>query len=87
MEASDQVADWKRAAATVLDVRPALERGDEPFVTIMEAAARTPAGASLVIVAPFEPAPLYDALGNQGFTHATHCVSASEWVVRFTHDH
>ena len=80
---NDQVAAWKRAAA-VLDVRPTLADGGEPFIEIMEAAERTPAGQSLVIIAPFEPAPLYGALGARGFSHETHCVSASEWVVRFT---
>lgn len=85
-DANDQVAAWKNAAATVLDVRPALEQGDEPFVAIMEAAAGIPSGASLVIVAPFEPAPLYSALGNQGFSHSTSRISDSEWVVRFARD-
>jgi uncharacterized protein DUF2249 len=86
MQVNDEVAGWKSAAATVLDVRPTLEQGGEPFVEIMEAAAGIPAGESLVLIAPFEPAPLYDALGARGFSHATSCVSPSEWVVRFTHE-
>ena len=80
----DEVSAWKAEAATVLDVRPELEAGGEPFVRIMEAAATVATGASLVIVAPFEPVPLYGALGAQGFSHATQCVAADEWVVRFT---
>ena len=86
MQVNDQVAAWKSAAAAVLDVRPTLERGDEPFVEIMTAAERIPLGESLIIIAPFEPAPLYGALGGRGFSHATHCVSASEWIIRFTRD-
>jgi len=86
MQVNDQVANWKSAAATVLDVRPTLEQGGEPFIEIMEAAARIPSGESLVIIAPFEPAPLYSALGARGFSHATHSVSASEWIVRFTRE-
>lgn len=82
----DDVSAWKAEAATVLDVRPELEAGGEPFVRIMEAAAEITPGASLVIVAPFEPVPLYSALGVQGFSHATHSVTADEWVVRFTRD-
>ncbi len=85
-QANDLIAAWKSAAATVLDVRPTLERGDEPFVEIMEAAARVPQGESLVLIAPFEPAPLYGVLGGQGFSHVTQSVSASEWVIRFTRD-
>lgn len=80
----DEVTAWKAEAATVLDVRPELEAGGEPFVRIMEAAAAIAPGASLVIIAPFEPAPLYGALGARGFAHATHRVAADEWVVRFT---
>ena len=82
----DEVSAWKAEAATVLDVRPELEAGGEPFVRIMEAAAAIEPGASLVLVAPFEPVPLYGALGGRGFSHATQRVSADEWVVRFTRD-
>lgn len=82
----DEVSAWKAEAATVLDVRPELEAGGEPFVRIMEAAATVAPGASLVLVAPFEPVPLYGALGGRGFSHATQRVSADEWVVRFTRD-
>jgi uncharacterized protein (DUF2249 family) len=86
MQVHEQVAEWKSAAAAVLDVRPTLERGDEPFIEIIETAARIPLGESLVIIAPFEPAPLYAALGERGFSHATQPVSTSEWVVRFTRE-
>jgi hypothetical protein len=82
----DEATRWKAETATVLDVRPELEAGGEPFVRIMEAAAATTPGASLVVVAPFEPVPLYGVLGSQGFAHATQCVAADEWVVRFTRD-
>lgn len=80
----EQVAAWKSAASEVLDVRPALAQGDEPFVPIMEAAERVPSGGSLLVIAPFEPAPLYSVLGDRGFTHDTARVSDSEWAVRFT---
>ena len=68
----------------VLDVRPDLERDEEPFARIMAAAARVPAGQSFVVIAPFEPAPLYGVLGAQGFTYQTECVAPDEWIVRFT---
>jgi uncharacterized protein (DUF2249 family) len=85
-QASRVVADWKADAATVLDVRPVLEQGGEPFVQIMEAAEHLPAGRALVLVAPFEPVPLYGALGARGFAHATQRLAADEWVVRFTRE-
>jgi len=75
---------WKQEAATTLDVRPVLEQGGEPFVQILEAAEAIPAGQSLVLIAPFEPAPLYSVLGGRGFSHATEQVGPAEWVVRFT---
>lgn len=85
-QVQDEVAAWKAQAATVLDVRAELAEGGEPFVRIMEAAAEVAPGASLVLVAPFEPVPLYSALGGRGFSHATQCLAADEWVVRFTND-
>ncbi|HEX8997084.1 MAG TPA: DUF2249 domain-containing protein [Ktedonobacterales bacterium] len=83
-QGDDQAATWIATAATTLDVRPTLEQGGEPFVEIMEAAAGIGPGESLVIIAPFEPAPLYGALGSRGFTHLTQSRAADEWVVRFT---
>jgi uncharacterized protein (DUF2249 family) len=83
MQVNDEATAWKTTATTLLDVRPTLEQGGEPFEQIMEAAAGIQPGEALVIVAPFEPAPLYGALGAQGFAHATQRVAADEWVVRF----
>ena len=82
---ADRVANWKAQASTLLDVRPELEQGGEPFVRIMEAASAVKSGGTLVIIAPFEPVPLYDVLGARGFSHATEKVAADEWIVQFTH--
>jgi hypothetical protein len=82
---SETVTIWRQAARTVLDVRPDLAQGDEPFVKIMEAAAAIPPGESLVLIAPFEPVPLYSALGARGFGHQTERLAEDEWVVCFTH--
>ncbi len=79
----EQVARWKAEAASVLDVRPDLESGGEPFVRIMEAASTIQPDGTLIIIAPFEPVPLYAALGARGFSHQTVMVSDGEWVVRF----
>ena len=80
----EQVTQWQTQATSVLDVRPDLERGDEPFVRIMEAATGILPGKSLVVIAPFEPVPLYDVLGERGFQHETRNITPNEWVVRFT---
>ncbi len=81
---AEQAVIWKTGADTVLDVRPELESGGEPFVRIMEAAATIKPGGTLVIIAPFEPVPLYDVLGARGFSHETAMIAADEWVVRFS---
>lgn len=81
---SERATSWKAQAKALLDVRPELEQGGEPFVRIMEAASAIKPGGTLVIVAPFEPVPLYAVLGAQGFEHETEKVAANEWVVQFT---
>lgn len=81
---AEQAGTWKAEAEKILDVRPDLESGGEPFVRIMEAAAAINSGGTLVIIAPFEPVPLYDVLGAHGFSHDTARIAADEWVVRFS---
>lgn len=83
---SNNTPSWQMDTAEILDVRPVLEQGGEPFVQIMETAERVPPGRTLVLIAPFEPAPLYAVLGGRGFSHATERVSDDEWIVRFTRE-
>jgi uncharacterized protein (DUF2249 family) len=59
---SERATHWKERVCLRLDVRPELEQGGEPFVRIMAAAAAIKSGETLVIIAPFEPAPLYAVL-------------------------
>jgi len=80
---TQQAATWKATADTVLDVRPDLEQGGEPFVRIMEVASAIQPGGTLVIIAPFEPVPLYDVLEERAFTYEAEKVTDGEWVVRF----
>ncbi len=81
---TEQAVIWKAEADTVLDVRPDLVSGGEPFVRIMEAVATIKPGGKLVIIAPFEPVPLYGVLAARGFSHETAMIAADEWVVRFS---
>lgn len=53
--------------ARVIDVRPILQAGGEPLDAILAAAGSVPEGGSLVVVAPFEPVPLYGVLRQMGF--------------------
>ena len=72
--------------ATELDVRPLMERGEEPFRVIMSAAREVPAGEALRLIVGFEPLPLYDALAKQGFSHWPTQVAADHWEVLFHRD-
>jgi uncharacterized protein (DUF2249 family) len=81
---SERATNWKAQANGLLDVRPELEQGGEPFVRIMEAASAIKPGGTLVIVAPFEPVPLNAVLEAQGFAHETEKEADDEWVVCFS---
>lgn len=69
----EPVPEWLARAKVVevVDARPMLERGEEPFAVIMGAIRALPPGAVLQVLAPFEPAPLRRLLGERGWaTHA-----------------
>ncbi len=72
--------------AAELDVRPLMERGEEPFRVIMSAAREVPPGEALRLIVGFEPLPLYDALAKQGFSNWPTKISADHWVVLFHRD-
>jgi uncharacterized protein (DUF2249 family) len=72
-------------ATCMLDVRPILAAGDEPFSLIMRTVRALPAGSTLDLVAPFAPTPLYEVLGDAGWTYAVRDVADDgTHVVRFT---
>jgi uncharacterized protein (DUF2249 family) len=66
-----------------VDVRDDIRRGDEPFARIMAAVKALGAGETLVIRAPFEPKPLYTALGRRGLAHWTERLADDDWRVWF----
>lgn len=66
-----------------LDVRDDLRQGREPFGRIMAARQALPAGHVLRLRAIFEPAPLYQVLGRQGFAHWTEQLAPDDWRVWF----
>lgn len=69
--------------AVVLDVRPDLEAGQEPFHKIMEAIDKLGPNQALVLIAPFEPRPLYKVLGAKGFDHRTEENEDGDWRITF----
>jgi len=70
----------------ILDVRANLARGEEPFALIMATVSRLAPDESLLLIAPFEPVPLYKALAKKGYTHTTERGSEGEWRITFSPD-
>jgi uncharacterized protein (DUF2249 family) len=66
-----------------LDVREDLRVGREPFSRIMSAAAALRDDEVLLLRAIFEPAPLFNVLGNRGFVHESKALAADDWTVWF----
>ena len=70
------------AHEVLLDVRPTLASGVDPFTIIMKTVKSMAAGHVLHLVNSFEPIPLYGVLGERGFEHWTEKVEG-EWHIYF----
>ncbi len=70
--------------AVVLDVRPTLATGGDPYEEIMRTVDRLAPGQDLVILNSFEPFPLYERLGAKGFEHRVERFPDGDWKVTFT---
>lgn len=68
----------------IIDARPIIAAGDEPFDLIMAAVAALAPSEDLVVLAPFEPVPLEGVLGSQGFAFAALELGVDDWQVTFT---
>lgn len=66
----------------LLDVRPIIESGTDPFKTIMKAVKEMKDEEMLHLVNSFEPVPLYSVLGSKGFTYTSE-KKGSEWHIWF----
>jgi len=66
-----------------LDVRADIRAGRQPCAKILNAVARLRPGQSLRLVAPFEPVPLFEVLGQQGFAHRARELRGGDWEVLF----
>lgn len=78
--------DWAvdiTCRARVVDARPTLAAGGEPFAEIMDAASHVSDGEVLVVYAPFDPVPLEGLLGEQGFTYVADQLDSGDWRVTF----
>jgi hypothetical protein len=66
-----------------IDVRDDIRAGREPFSRIMTAVAQVGPKGEFILTAPFEPAPLYEVLGAQGFTHTVQELPGGGWEIHF----
>lgn len=66
-----------------LDVRPLLQRGEEPLPTILQRVRALTPDEGLVVIAPFLPSPLIELLGSQGFRSKVEPGDAGSWIVYF----
>lgn len=69
-----------------LDVREDIRNGREPFVKITTTVARLAPTQNLLLIAPFEPVPLYYVLAKQGFSHEAQQDAGGDWEVLFSRD-
>ncbi|MCC6823894.1 MAG: DUF2249 domain-containing protein [Verrucomicrobia subdivision 3 bacterium] len=76
--------DSGRGNMHAVDVREDIRNGREPFSKIMSAVAALPADGQLLLIAPFEPAPLFGVLAKQGFKHESRQLESGDWEVLFT---
>jgi uncharacterized protein (DUF2249 family) len=72
-----------RDDTVLLDVRPSLAGGQDPFQQIMAALPLLGLGQGLAIRAPFEPRPLLGVLAAKGYQAHSTRLAADDWVVEF----
>lgn len=71
-------------APKLLDVRPILKNGGEPFQEIMQTVKTLTPGQGLRLLAPFRPQPLFRVMEGRGFVHEAREIGDGDWEVLFT---
>jgi uncharacterized protein (DUF2249 family) len=66
----------------ILDVRPILARGEEPFSQILARVDALAPKEGITVVAPFMPAPLIELLKGEGFQVTVEHSGAGTWSVQ-----
>ncbi len=67
----------------VLDVRPQLARGEEPFPVIRARLAALPFAERLTVIAPFLPSPLIELHRGEGYLTAAEHRADGAWAITF----
>jgi len=70
----------------ILDVRPILAKGVEPFSRIRDSIDALETDEGLSVIAPFLPSPLIEKLGNEGFKSRVERQVGGSWTVHFWRD-
>ena len=65
------------------DVREMLSRGVEPFPEVRKRVDALKPDEGLIIIAPFLPSPLIEALGGEGFESKVERGAGADWIVYF----
>jgi uncharacterized protein (DUF2249 family) len=77
---------WKvdiTSKARVVDARPVIAAGGEPFDAIMRAADDVADDEILVVLSPFEPVPLQGVLAERGFQWVSDEIAPGDWRTTF----
>lgn len=69
-----------------LDVRPLVKRGSEPFSTIRSTVDSLQPTEGLMLLTPFLPSPLIEALKNEGFSARPERLPDGSWQTFFTRE-
>lgn len=67
----------------ILDARPILRRGGEPFPAIMDAVQSLRPGEGLQLFATFRPVPLLSVMARRGYSAEVKELDSGEWEVLF----
>jgi len=70
----------------ILDVRPILAKGVEPFSRIRDSIDALETDEGLSVIAPFLPSPLIEKLGSEGFKSRVERQVGGSWTVHFWRD-
>lgn len=69
-----------------LDVREEIRNGGDPFSRIMNTVAALHPDGEMLLLAPFEPTPLFSVLRKHGFSHVSRRTQSGDFEVLFTRD-
>jgi len=82
-EQSQRIGEKGGGTMAMVDARPIINGGGEPFEAIMSAVAALGADEEFVVLAPFEPVPLEGVLSSQGFAYEAVELGNGDWQVTF----